>query len=146
MTGTKYDTTRRQQFDEKKKRTIKMLIIVTLLFGLAYLPVQVFHFLMFALKVIPLQTDTCYSSTLYVLSYWLGISSCAVNPFLYVYFQAEFQREAVRYWKVIRNCGKESTAEVEESGLGASSVAETVTEKGNAGQLEALTLPQTDTV
>ena len=128
LTGTTSDE-KKQAFDEKKKQTIKMLIVVTVLFALSYLPTHIFHFLMFYTKVIPQQKNTCYSSTFYMLCYWLGISSCAYNPFIYCYFNAEFQREALRYWRLV-SCGSAQTMEVEEvSGLGASTTDSTTTSK-----------------
>lgn len=112
---------KRQQFDARKKQTIQMLIFVTALFAVSYLPIHIWHFTLFFTSLIPQKPGTCYSSTFYMISYWIGISSCAMNPFVYLYFKVEFQREAAQYWKLIRNCGKPAPVEVEESGLGASS-------------------------
>ena len=70
---------KRQEFDEKKKQTINMLIFVTVLFVLSYLPTHIWHYLMFYTSLIPQKKNTCYSSTFYMISYWVGISSCAYN-------------------------------------------------------------------
>lgn len=73
---------KREEFDRKKRQTIIMLIVVTILFTLSYMPTHVYHFLMFYTNIIPVKKGVCYSSTWYVLSYWLGITSCAINPFI----------------------------------------------------------------
>lgn len=108
MTGTKCEE-KQQQFDEKKKRTILMLIVVTVLFALSYIPTHVYHFLMFYTYAIPLVKGTCYSTPAYMLGYWLGISSCAYNPFIYCYFNSEFKREALRWWLILKTCGQVTT-------------------------------------
>lgn len=108
MTGTKSED-KQQQFDEKKKRTILMLIVVTALFALSYIPTHVYHFLMFYTNAIPLVKGTCYSTAAYMLGYWLGISSCAYNPFIYCYFNSEFKREAQRWWLMVKTGGRERT-------------------------------------
>lgn len=122
--------TRRAAFDAKKKQTIVMLVVVTVLFALSYLPIQIWHLLMFTTSLIPKSRTGCFTSTFYMLCYWLAISSCALNPFIYVYYNAEFRKEAVRYWnylkcsKLSKNQSEKEVAEkaaVEQSGLGASS-------------------------
>src|SRR5699024_2354557 len=88
LSGTSCDV-KRAQFNEKKKQTIKMLIIVTALFALAYLPTHIWYFIF--MYFVPISQTSCYSSTPFMLSYWLGISSAAYNPFIYCYFNAEFK-------------------------------------------------------
>ncbi len=68
------DQARRKAFDEKKRTTIVMLIFVTALFAASYLPTHIWHLLLFYTKLIPVQRNTCYSSTAYMISYWVGIS------------------------------------------------------------------------
>lgn len=112
MAGKNSDV-KRQQFDEKKRKTIRMLIVVTVLFALSYIPTHVYHFLMFYTKVIPQKAGKCYSSTYYMLGYWLGISSCAYNPFIYCYFNSEFKWEALRYWRMLTTLGRVRTVETD---------------------------------
>ena len=121
IAGTANDE-KRAQFDERKKQTIKMLIFVTVLFALAYLPSHTYLYMMFFTKIIAQKSGTCYASTSYSLAYWLGISSCAYNPFIYCYFNAEFRLEAVRYWRIAKTMGKETVSEVDTDkyGLGTS--------------------------
>ena len=56
-----------------------MLIFVTVLFGLSYLPFHALSFMLFYTQWIPQTRSSCHSSTLYMLGYWLGISSCGYN-------------------------------------------------------------------
>ena len=95
---------KKKSFDENKKRMIKMLIVVTALFGLAWLPTHVMHYLKFFTKWIPVQKGTCNATTFYMLCYWLGISTCFFNPFIYCYFNNDFKGEAIRYWNKILPC------------------------------------------
>lgn len=101
-------TNKKESLDETKKRTIKMLIIVVVLFSLAWFPTHLMHFLKFYTNIIPVHLTKykCNASTFYMLCYWLGISSCAYNPFIYCYFNADFKFEAIRYWNAIFPCFK----------------------------------------
>lgn len=141
--------TRRAAFDAKKKQTIVMLVVVTVLFAVAYLPTQIWHLLMFTTSLIPKSKTGCFTSTFYMLCYWLAISSCALNPFIYVYYNAEFRKEAVRYWNYLkcrRSSKNQTEAEVaetavEQSGLGASSemMGETTNSKDDLEMAEETT-------
>ena len=130
-------------FEAKKRQTVVMLAVVTALFAAAYLPTQIWHLLMFTTSgVLPKFKGGCYVSTFYMLCYWLAISSCALNPFIYVYYNGEFRKEALKYWlwlscrnrrggggeggdqpeEVLKKAAAEAEADaVEHSGLGASS-------------------------
>ncbi|KAH9391199.1 Neuropeptide Y receptor [Tyrophagus putrescentiae] len=117
------DQARRKAFDEKKRTTIVMLIFVTALFAASYLPTHIWHLLLFYTKLIPVKRNTCYSSTAYMISYWVGISSCAFNPFIYVYFNGEFRNEALRYWTMVTSacgCGGKLSGNENNSGEGSS--------------------------
>ncbi len=131
-------------FEAKKRQTVVMLSVVTALFAAAYLPTQIWHLLMFTTsRVLPKFKGGCYVSTFYMLCYWLAISSCALNPFIYVYYNGEFRKEALKYWlwlscrnrrgeeggkggdqteEELKKAAAEADADaVEHSGLGASS-------------------------
>ena len=89
---------KKKSFDKNKWKTIKMLMVVTVLFAIAWFPTHLMHFLKFFTNVIPITKGKCNASTFYMLCYWLGISSCVFNPFIYCYFNKDFREEAIRYW------------------------------------------------
>ena len=93
--------TKQKCFNKNKKKTIKMLIVVTALFGLAWMPVHIIHILNFYTRVIPITKGKCNASTFYMICYWLAVSSCAFNPFIYCYFNRDFKNEAYGYWNRI---------------------------------------------
>jgi len=111
----------RAQFNTRKRQTLYMLIFVTLMFGLSYLPFQTYLYMMFFTKIIAQKGGTCYATTAYSLAYWMAISSCAINPFVYITFNAEFRLEAQRYWRIFRTCGRgQSEVDIDKYGLGTS--------------------------
>jgi len=101
--GSVVSNRKKQSFDKNKRNTVKMLIIVTVLFGLAWFPTHLMHYLKFYSNVIPITKgkSQCDATTFYMISYWLGISSCSYNPFIYCYFNAEFKHQAIRLWNFI---------------------------------------------
>ncbi len=124
--GTVSDA-KKQSFNKTKRRTVKMLIIVTVLFGLAWFPTHLMHYLKFYTNVIPILKgqSQCYATTFYMLCYWLGISSCSYNAFIYCYFNNDFKSEAIRYWNYIIPCykfdSKAKDSQEESSGTNATS-------------------------
>lgn len=58
-----------------------MLGLVVLIFMLAWLPYQLHHLLLERLI-----TNFKVASYSYMLFYWLAMSACAYNPFIYCYF------------------------------------------------------------
>jgi hypothetical protein len=72
-----------------KRKLIKMLVIVVAGFAFAWLPVHLIHFINF--YVYPLLPKACNASTFYNFTYWLGITSCCYNPFIYYWGNPEFR-------------------------------------------------------
>ncbi|XP_054168926.1 RYamide receptor-like [Oppia nitens] len=100
-------------FNRNKKRTIKMLMTVVVVFAVSWLPTHLEYFLTFVINDItvhnkPMTTSTtittttttnqCKVSIVYILCNWLEISSCFYNVFIYCYFNHDFRSEAIRYW------------------------------------------------
>jgi hypothetical protein len=83
-----------QNLNVMKWRTTKMLIIVTLVFALCWLPFYIFNFYNYFIK--PL--TSCVPTPLYLILNWLGISSCSYNPFIYWWLNDEFRANAKRIW------------------------------------------------
>ncbi|XP_054163911.1 G-protein coupled receptor 83-like [Oppia nitens] len=94
--GDMIDVQKRHLLDIKK-RTIKMLIIVVVVFAICWLPVNVIHFVDFYGN--RLNASGCNSSTLYLIFYWLGISSCSYNPFIFWWLNHDFRAGAKSVWK-----------------------------------------------
>ena len=82
-----------------KKRTIKMLIIVVLVFAICWLPVNIIHFIDFYGN--RLNNSGCNATTLYLIFYWLGISSCCYNPFIFWWLNDDFRAGAKSFWNFI---------------------------------------------
>ena len=75
---------------EMKQKVVKMLIIVISLFCVCWLPLYVYHFIVFfALDKIP-----CFDSSLsfYFISLFLGHSNSAINPYLYALFHRKYRQ------------------------------------------------------
>ncbi len=72
-----------------KWRTIKMLIILFLVFTICWFPVNMIRLVMYYFN--PLKSKGCQIMTLYLIFYWLGISSCSYNPFIFWWLNKEFR-------------------------------------------------------
>ncbi|XP_054168921.1 RYamide receptor-like [Oppia nitens] len=104
------DKTKTKLFNANKKRTIKMLMTVVVVFAVSWFPTHLEYFLTFVLNVIPVHksttttttttitTNQCNTSTFHMFSYWLKSSSCFYNVFIYCHFNHDFRSEAIRYW------------------------------------------------
>lgn len=90
-----------------KQKMIKMLVIVVAGFGFAWLPVHIIHFINF--YIIPLLPKTCNASTMYSFAYWLGITSCCYNPFIYYWGNSEFKTEFSAIWSRITGSSEKQT-------------------------------------
>ena len=80
------------EFSLKKKQTVSMFIVITMLFAVSHLPIQTINFLTFNLDWLNYEQN-CGLITFYLVCYWLGIISCAYNPFVYWYFNDMIQKE-----------------------------------------------------
>jgi hypothetical protein len=89
----------RQTLHITKWRTIKMSIIVFAVFALCWLPIHIVNILDYF--VMPIIHNTCNASTLYLLCYWLGVSNCCYNPFIYWWLNEEFRSSAKSFWYFI---------------------------------------------
>lgn len=73
-----------------RKRIVKMLMAVIIIFALCWLPLWLFQFLIFfARNKYPC---VAFDGTFYFLALFLGHSNSAVNPFLYALFNKNFRQ------------------------------------------------------
>ncbi|RWS22573.1 neuropeptide Y receptor-like protein [Leptotrombidium deliense] len=84
--------------EKQRKRVVLMLIIVVIVFAVCWLPLHALNFTDYVIKQLETQSNKkkggqlCNDSTLYFSLYWLGISSCCYNPFIYWWMNADFRR------------------------------------------------------
>ena len=89
----------KKNLNQIKKRTIKMLIIVVMVFAICWLPVNIMHLTDFYGN--RLNASGCNASTLYLIFYWLGISSCSYNPFIFWWLNEDFRAGAKSFFSVV---------------------------------------------
>ena len=84
-------TTDHQKLNHEKtrRRTIKMLIVVILVFVLCWLPLNLYHILT---DFHPDRNRFSYNSTAFLACHWVAISSCCYNPFIYCWFNNNFRQ------------------------------------------------------
>ncbi|XP_069557568.1 neuropeptide FF receptor 1 like 2 [Brachyistius frenatus] len=87
-----------QMISQKKLRVIKMLIMVTLLFMLSWLPLWT---LMMMADYAGLTRDQLELLTSYIFpfAHWLAFSNSSVNPIIYGYYNENFKRGFQAVWK-----------------------------------------------
>ena len=79
---------------KNKKRVIKMVLIVVVIFALCWLPIHIILVLK-AMKLMPLTPVTI---TMQIISHILAYSNSCVNPILYAFLSEPFRRG---FWAVI---------------------------------------------
>ncbi|KAL7732685.1 hypothetical protein ACLKA6_013604 [Drosophila palustris] len=75
---------------KNKKKVIKMLIIVVIIFGLCWLPLQLYNILH---VTIPEVNDYRFISIIWFCCDWLAMSNSCYNPFIYGIYNEKFKRE-----------------------------------------------------
>ncbi|KAJ6220072.1 hypothetical protein RDWZM_005884 [Blomia tropicalis] len=84
--------TRSQKFThlQARKRTIKMLVLVVIVFAICWLPLNLYHITQDFLPNVQLH----YSKSIFTFCHWFGISSVAVNPFVYFWLNKQYKQRA----------------------------------------------------
>ena len=84
------------QYAESKHRSITLLIFIPLAFSLCWLPIHIMNMYDFySPKEISMlnrsKIRSCNASTVYTIFYWLAITSCCYNPFIYSWLNKTFR-------------------------------------------------------
>ena len=77
-----------------KRRTIKMLIIIVVVFALCWLPAHLMHFFIFF-------EDKTFSNLSLLIIFGISHANSAINPYLYIVLNRNFRRA---FLKVLRSC------------------------------------------
>lgn len=80
-----------QRFQNRAKRkSIKLLITVVVIFALCWMPLNLYHILT---DFHPDATVFRYDSTVFFVFHWIAISSTCYNPFVYCWMNESFRKE-----------------------------------------------------
>lgn len=77
-----------------KRRTIKMLIIIVVVFALCWLPAHLMHFFIFF-------EEKTFSNLSLLIIFGISHANSAINPYLYIVLNRNFRRA---FLKVLRSC------------------------------------------
>lgn len=73
-----------------KKKSIKLLIAVVIVFALCWMPLNLYHLLT---DFHPDAKTFNYSNVTFFICHWIAISSTCFNPFVYCWFNEHFRKE-----------------------------------------------------
>ena len=99
-----------QTFEQSRTRSIRLLMVIVIVFALSHLPVHSIHlrdFFILSSQTSPVhgvRMNKCNDSTMYLLFYWLGISSCCHNPIIYSWFNRRFRTITVNCCRSLMSC------------------------------------------
>ena len=99
-------------FEQSRTRSIRLLMVIVIIFALSHLPVHSIHMRDFYHRSLKssssadrsTRTYPCNDSTMYLLFYWLGISSCCHNPIIYSWFNRQFRATTWNFCRSILLC------------------------------------------
>ena len=81
-----------RQSRKRNERVVRMLITVTAVFALFWLPLYVIKFFVFFAQSVVQRNERLFVSYLTPISQLLGSATSAVNPFIYCYFSVQFRQ------------------------------------------------------
>ncbi|XP_063218369.1 tachykinin-like peptides receptor 99D, partial [Bacillus rossius redtenbacheri] len=82
-------TQRQLENIKAKRRVVKMMIVVVVIFAVCWLP---FHMYFIITSVIPEIINANYIQEVYLGIYWLAMSNSMYNPIIYFWMNARFRR------------------------------------------------------
>jgi hypothetical protein len=101
------------RFEQSRTRSIRLLMIIVIVFALSHLPINLIYLRNFISSSSKLSSNRlirankCNDSTMYLLFYWLGISSCCHNPIIYSWFNKQFRNLFLNFCRPIINCRRQ---------------------------------------
>ncbi|XP_030558758.1 tachykinin-like peptides receptor 99D [Drosophila novamexicana] len=100
-------TPRQTENVRSKRRVVKMMIVVVLIFGFCWLP---FHTYFIVTSCYPAITEAPFIQELYLVIYWLAMSNSMYNPIIYCWMNSRFRYgfKMVFRWCPFVNVGAES--------------------------------------
>ncbi|ALC47771.1 Takr99D [Drosophila busckii] len=81
-------TPRQVENVRSKRRVVKMMIVVVLIFGFCWLP---FHAYFIVTSCYPSLTEAPYIQEVYLVIYWLAMSNSMYNPIIYCWMNSRFR-------------------------------------------------------
>ncbi|CAO1437875.1 unnamed protein product [Diamesa tonsa] len=87
---------------KNKKRVIKMFVIVVILFGVCWLPIQTYNILQ---ATFPEINEFKYINIIWFCCDWLAMSNSCYNPFIYGIYNEKFKREFYKRFSFFHKFG-----------------------------------------
>ncbi|WAQ97324.1 TLR2-like protein, partial [Mya arenaria] len=103
--GYNLDRERDMARQRTRRKVVKMLIVVVLLFVICWLPLQVYHIIS---EIRPQINDYKYINVIWFCSNWLAMSNSCYNPFIYGLLNEKFKREYHQLFSKSRCMGRKN--------------------------------------
>uniref|UniRef100_A0A182F7J9 G-protein coupled receptors family 1 profile domain-containing protein n=1 Tax=Anopheles albimanus TaxID=7167 RepID=A0A182F7J9_ANOAL len=81
---------------KSKRRVVKMMMIVVIIFAVCWLP---FHFYFIITSYYPELTKKPYIQEVYLAIYWLAMSNSMYNPIIYCWMNSRFRRGFQQFFR-----------------------------------------------
>ena len=89
--------------ENSKKKTIKILVLVVIVFVVSWLPLNLYYILN------NFDSIKNYYSTSFLICYWFAMSSVCYNPFIYFGLNKQYQKGAIDLLTKLHSCGRSSS-------------------------------------
>ncbi|KAL3877871.1 hypothetical protein ACJMK2_035515, partial [Sinanodonta woodiana] len=88
---------------KSKRKVVKMMIVVVVIFGICWLPQHLYFLLVHIVPSIPYMA---YTQQLYLVIFWLAMSNSMYNPMIYCWMNSKFREGFIRVfcWCSCRPC------------------------------------------
>lgn len=96
--GVVTETQRRIEI-QKKRKTIKLLVAVMLVFTVCWAPINFYHLLT---DLHPNRVTFRYNGTAFFVCHWIAVSSSCINPILYCWMNQSFRSEIKKHVTCLR--------------------------------------------